>query len=192
MNGDLSKARDSFIEGLGHLVSTMGLSRVIGQLYAMLFLSREPLCLDDMAERLRISKGNASVNIRELEKLRIVRKVWVKGSRKDYYEAELDLDKLIGNAIVGAVKRRMDMVVETVTGTEKLIQKTKRMNKEQKKIAELYLSRLRRVKEIRELAQEMLNSVSYSLKTICTGHRGIINGLGSPGIPEQEKTGANG
>ncbi|GAI58857.1 unnamed protein product [marine sediment metagenome] len=92
MTEDLIKARDNFVEGIGYLASTAGLNRVIGQLYAMLFLSNEPLCLDDMAERLKISKGNASVNIRELEKLRVVRKVWVKGSRKDFYEAELDLE----------------------------------------------------------------------------------------------------
>ena len=75
MNEDLTRVRDNFIEGIGRLTSTMGLSRVIGQLYAILFLSNEPLCLDDMAERLKISKGNASVNIRELEKLIVVRKV---------------------------------------------------------------------------------------------------------------------
>ena len=75
------------------------------QLYAILFLSDNPLCLDDMAERLKISKGNASVNIRELEKLGVVRKVWVKGSRRDFYEAELDLEKLIKNGIVAAAKR---------------------------------------------------------------------------------------
>ena len=161
MNEDLIKVRDNFIEGIGHLASTMSLSRVIGQLYAMLFLSNEPLCLDDMAERLKISKGNASVNIRELEKLGVVRKVWVKGSRKDFYEAELDLDKLIKNAIVGAAKRRMDMILETVIGTERLIEKTKGMDEEQKRTAELYLRRLQRVKEIHRLAEEMLQSISY-------------------------------
>ena len=161
MNEDLIKACDNFIEGIGHLASTVGLSRVIGQLYAMLFLSNEPLCLDDMAERLKISKGNASVNIRELEKLGVVRKVWVKGSRKDFYEAELDLDKLIKNAIVGAAKRRMDMILETVIGTERLIKKTKGMDEEQERTAELYLRRLQRVKEIHRLAEEMLQSISY-------------------------------
>ena len=120
MNENLAKARDNFIEGIGHLASTVGLTRVIGQLYAMLFLSNEPLCLDDMAEALRISKGNASVNIRELEKLGMVRKVWIKGSRKDFYEAELDLEKLIKSGIVAAAKRRMDMILETVNTTENL------------------------------------------------------------------------
>ena len=159
MSGNLAKARDNFVEGIGHLASTVGLTRVIGQLYAMLFLSNEPLCLDDMAERLKISKGNASVNIRELEKLGVARKVWVKGSRRDFYEAELDLEKLIKSGIVAAVRRRMDMILETVDMTENLVKKAKGTNEEEKRMAELYLKRLESVKEIYRFAQEMLENL---------------------------------
>jgi len=162
MNKYLSKACDNFIEDIGHLAATIGLSRVIGQLYAMLFLSNEPLCLDDMAERLKISKGNASVNIRGLEKLGLVKKVWVKGSRRDFYEAELNLEKLIKSGIVAAAKRRIDMILETVVGTENLIKKAKGMNGEEKKTAELYLKRLQSVKEIHRFAQEMLDDLFES------------------------------
>jgi len=56
MNEDLLKARDRFIEGIGLLATTVGVSRVIGQLYAVLFLSDKPLSLNDMVERLKISK----------------------------------------------------------------------------------------------------------------------------------------
>ena len=161
MDENLTKACDNFIEGIGHLASTVGLNRVIGQLYAMLFLSNEPLCLDDMAERLKISKGNASVNIRELEKLGLVRKVWVKGSRRDFYEAELDLEKLIKSGIVAAAKRRMDMILETVDTTENLIKKAKGVEGEEKKTAELYLKRLQSVKEIHRLAQEILGNIFF-------------------------------
>ncbi len=161
MDENLAKARDNFIEGAGHLASTVGLSRVIGQLYAMLFLSNEPLCLDDMAERLKISKGNASVNIRELEKLGVVRKIWVKGSRRDFYEAELDLEKLIKNGIVAAARRRMDMILETVIRTENLVKKVKGMNEEEKRMAELYLKRLQSVKEVQRFAEEMLGNIFY-------------------------------
>ena len=159
MDENLAKARDNFIEGAGHLASTMGLSRVIGQLYAMLFLSNEPLCLDDMAGRLKISKGNASVNVRELEKLGVVRKVWVKGSRRDFYEAELDLEKMIKSGIVAAAKRRMNMILETVVETENLVKKAKEMNGEEKKTAGFYRKRLQSVKEIHRFAQETLENL---------------------------------
>jgi len=159
MEENLVKAADNFIEGIGHVVSTVGLSRAVGQLYAMLFLSNEPICLDDMAERLEISKGNASINIRELEKLGIVRKVWVKGSRKDFYRAELDLEKLIQSGIVAVVKRRMDMILEAVAGTESVLRNAEGMSGEDNKVMELYLERLQRVKEVHKFVTEILDNI---------------------------------
>ncbi len=162
MNENLAEARDNFVEGAGYLALTVGLNRVMGQLYAILFLSSEPLCLDDMAEALGISKGSASVNIRELEKLGVVRKVWIKGSRKDFYEAEFDLEKLTRNAVVAALKKRMDMIVETLDTTENLVRKAEEDDGGEKETAKLYLKRLESVKQIHQFAEGMLDSLFES------------------------------
>lgn len=160
MNEDLSKARDRFIEGIGRLSTTVGVSRVMGQLYSMLFLSNKPLCLDDMVERLKISKGNASLNIRGLERLGVVKKVWVKGDRKDFYEAELDFQKIIKSGVIGAVKTRMKIARDTMVETENLIEKARtNLNEEEKKTAELYLGRLQSAKEIYRFAERMLDNI---------------------------------
>ena len=85
----LTSIRDYFIEGAGRLsASLLGiLNKVSGQIFALLLLSPEPLSLDDIVEHLQVSKGNVSINIRLLEEYNLVRNVWVKGSRLDYYEA---------------------------------------------------------------------------------------------------------
>ena len=160
MNEDLSKARDRFVEGIGRLAATVGVSRVIGQLYAMLFLSEKPLCLDDMVERLKISKGNASLNIRKLESLGVAKKVWVKGDRKDFYEAELDFEKIIKGGLIDIARSRMKIALDTVTETEDLIKKSKgNLNQEEKRSKKLYLRRLESAKEINNFIERMLNSV---------------------------------
>ncbi|MFH0800606.1 MAG: helix-turn-helix domain-containing protein [Pseudomonadota bacterium] len=86
----LDSATDIFIQGAGKISSALlgMINKVGGQIYAILFLSDEPLSLDDIAEKLAVSKSNVSINIRMLEDYSLVRKVWVKGSRKDYYAAE--------------------------------------------------------------------------------------------------------
>ena len=160
MNEDLSKARDTFIEGIGRLAATVGVSRVIGQLYAMLFLSEKPLCLDDMVERLKISKGNASLNIRKLESLGVAKRVWVKGDRKDFYEAELDFEKIIKGGLIDIARSRMKIALDAVTETEDLIKKSRgNLNEEEKKKKELYLKRLESAKEINNFIERMLNSI---------------------------------
>jgi DNA-binding transcriptional regulator GbsR (MarR family) len=88
----LTRARDRLIESAGKISANMlgMVSKVGGQIYALLFLARSPMSLDDVVETLHLSKGNVSVNIRMLEDCGLVRKVWVKGTRKDYYEAARD------------------------------------------------------------------------------------------------------
>ena len=160
MNEDLSKARDRFVEGIGRLAATVGVSRVIGQLYAMLFLSEKPLCLDDMVERLKISKGNASLNIRKLESLGVAKRVWVKGDRKDFYQAELDIEKIIKGGLIDIARSRMKIALDTVTETEDLIKKAQaNLNEEEKRRKKLYLKRLESAKEINNFIETMLNSI---------------------------------
>ncbi len=92
INSKLEKTLESLIESSGKISANMlgMVNRVGGQIYALLFMVRNPLSLDDVCDLLKTSKGNVSVNIRLLEEQGLVRKVWVKGSRKDYYEAVRD------------------------------------------------------------------------------------------------------
>ncbi len=88
----VEKALDRFIESAGKISANMlgMVNKVGGQIYALLFLSREPKSLDDISDILQVSKGNISVNIRLLEEFKLAKKVWVKGSRRDFYEANRD------------------------------------------------------------------------------------------------------
>ena len=126
----------------------------------MLFLSEKPLCLDDMVERLKISKGNASLNIRKLESLGVAKRVWVKGDRKDFYQAELDLEKIIKGGLIDIARSKMKIALDTVTETEDLIKKAKaNLNEEEKRRKKLYLKRLESAKEINNFIETMLNSI---------------------------------
>ena len=95
MNKELMKAQDMFLDKISHICKKLGLNNAMAQLYAILYLSNEALSLDDMVAHLKISKGSASVNIRALENYGAVRRVWIRGSRKDYYEADTDIVRVI-------------------------------------------------------------------------------------------------
>lgn len=108
MDKHLLEARDNIIESAGRTTQGFGLGRIIGQLYALLFFSPRPLSLDDMAEELKVSKGSVSTNIRELEKWGAVRRVWVKGDRKDYYEAEVDFLRIIREGLLPFFRHKLN------------------------------------------------------------------------------------
>ncbi len=83
-------------------------SKVGGQIYALLFLSRHPMSLDQIADSLKLSKGNISVNVRILEEAGLLRKVWVKGDRRDYYEAHRDQPRKLLKDFFDRVRRGIE------------------------------------------------------------------------------------
>ena len=96
-----------FTEDAGHLSQSLGVGRAIGQVYALLYFSPRPLGLADMQESLGISKGSASMTVRQLEQWGAVRKVWVKGDRRDYYEANDWIGQILRNVLVDTIGKRL-------------------------------------------------------------------------------------
>jgi DNA-binding transcriptional regulator GbsR (MarR family) len=75
-----------FIERTGLAVERLGMTRTFGRLFGLLLVAEGPLSLDQMAERLHVSKASVSTNARACEELGLARQVGLRGDRKDYYE----------------------------------------------------------------------------------------------------------
>jgi len=141
MNKKLLEARDNIIESAGRTTQGFGLGRIIGQLYALLFFSPSPLSLDQMAGELKISKGSASTNIRELEKWGAACKVWVKGDRKDYYEAEVDFFRILKEGILPFFRRKFDSSLVTAAESRAIVA-GQSFREQDRELAEFYRRRL--------------------------------------------------
>jgi len=157
----LASLVDGLVEAAGELAVSLGLNRVVGQLYALLYFSSRPISLDEMTERLKMSKGNISLNIRELEKWEAVRKVWVKGSRKDHYQVEPDILKIVFNRLKIGLTRRMEQTVGAITKAEITLKEIEdQTNKKQKATIQPYRERLERLKGIHSTVKTLLEGVS--------------------------------
>ena len=60
--------RNEFIDTIGEASERFGMARIAGLLKGLLLVSREPISLDEMAQRLEVSKASVSTNIRLLER----------------------------------------------------------------------------------------------------------------------------
>lgn len=161
-NEDLRRVHDSMLEGLGQLADYFGFSKVIGQLFGTLILSAEPLCLDDMVERLAISKASVSMNMRTLEHLGMVRQVYVRGGsgRRKYYEAETDYWQIIRNLLSGREMRDIERAIHTMEeNSQDLITAMSEMETEDEKIAQLYIQRMSQLQILFEFARLMINNI---------------------------------
>ena len=86
MTKTVEDIQNDVIHTIGEKAEKFGFSRIAGQLEGLLFLSPQPLSLDEMARRLEVSKASVSTNIRLLERWKLVRRVFNRGDWKNYYE----------------------------------------------------------------------------------------------------------
>ncbi len=115
MEKTLFRAREDLIQEIGRLSSFAGFNKAMGQIYALLYLSPEPVSLTDIARQLEISKGNASLNIQTMERWGLIRPVSKKGDRRDYYQAETDFWKIVRDIINERDKKEIDHTINAIT-----------------------------------------------------------------------------
>jgi DNA-binding transcriptional regulator GbsR (MarR family) len=87
----LTAARDEFISQWGAMGGAWGINRTMAQVHALLMTSDSALTTDDVMSELKISRGNAHQNLRELVGWGLVRSVIRKGERKEFFESEKDV-----------------------------------------------------------------------------------------------------
>lgn len=100
--------RWDMIEAGGRAVQSFGVPRLLGQIYVLLYLSPEPMGLDDMASHLGVSKASISISCRQLAAWGAIKSVWIRGSRRDFYTAEVDARRLIGGGLVATISQKLD------------------------------------------------------------------------------------
>lgn len=148
------------IEGLGQLASYFGFSKVMGQLFGVLMLSPEPLSLDDLMERLGLSKASVSTHMRTLEHMGIVHEVWVRDDRRKYYRAESDFWQILTNILRSRELRNVNQALQVLEeSAERLQRAIPEMEPEERRLAEFYLDRLGQLQDFFRLAQILLMSL---------------------------------
>jgi len=82
-------------DSIGRLIEFWGFKRNMGRLWAILYLSDQPLSAPGIQERLQLSSGAVSMTLNELTRWGVVKKVWLQGERRDHYAAEGNFWKMI-------------------------------------------------------------------------------------------------
>lgn len=90
----LAGARDEFVAQWGAMGTAWGINRTMAQIHALLITVPGSMTTDEIMADLKISRGNAHGNLRELISWGLVRNVIRKGERKEYFEAEKDAWKM--------------------------------------------------------------------------------------------------
>ena len=91
---EYQEAKNKFISTWGSLGTLWGINKAMAQIQALLFISTKPLSMEDIMDELKISRGNTSMNLRQLMDWGIVTKVLISGERKEFFTTEKDVQEL--------------------------------------------------------------------------------------------------
>jgi DNA-binding transcriptional regulator GbsR (MarR family) len=97
-----------FVLHFGEMGSRWGISRTVGQMYALIFLSSRPLNADEIAEQLSFSRSNVSMGLKELESWDLVRLQHLPGDRREYFSAPEDIWAIFQTLVEQRRKREVD------------------------------------------------------------------------------------
>lgn len=98
----------SFVLHFGEMGSRWGFNRTVGQIYALLLVSPEPLHADDIVEKLGFSRSNVSMGLKELQGWNLIRLIHKPLDRRDHFATPDDLWAILRTLVEERKKREVD------------------------------------------------------------------------------------
>jgi len=111
---EFNRSKEKFIRTWGELGCNWGITRTMGHIHALLLISPEPLSADDIMEELKISRGNANMNLRALLDWGLAHRRSLAGERKDYFTADKDLWNVFKKTLKKRKEKELNPMLEMI------------------------------------------------------------------------------
>lgn len=152
----LREARDQFVGQWGAIGSAWGINRTMAQIHALLVTASAPLSTDEVMAELKISRGNAHSNLRDLVGWGLVRSVVRKGERKEFFEAEKDVWRMFCTILRERRRRELRPAMAVLKECAERTREIKGSD------AQAFRKQLRSLAEFLEVADGVITKISRS------------------------------
>ncbi|OUR99390.1 transcriptional regulator [Flavobacteriales bacterium 33_180_T64] len=150
MNYDEAKIK--FVSTWGSLGSLWGINKAMAQIQALLFISTKPLSMEEVMAELKISRGNTSMNLRQLIDWGIVTKEIIPGERKEFFTTEKDVQELARTIAKERSRREIQPVIKVLKDVSSI------KDDGTKKTREL-IKQTKALHDLTETADDMINKL---------------------------------
>ncbi len=149
---ELQEAKEKFISTWGSLGTLWGINKAMAQIHALLWISPDPLSMEDIMEELHISRGNTSTNLRQLMDWGIVYKENKIGERKEYFASEKDVQELSKQIAKERSRREIEPTIKVLKEISRIKDDGSPQTKE-------FIQQTSALYELADTANTMLNKV---------------------------------
>jgi DNA-binding transcriptional regulator GbsR (MarR family) len=109
-----------FVAHWGLMARTWGINSSMGELFALLYITGTDWTAEDLRNWLAVSRGNVSMNLRELLAWGVVHKVHRPGERRELFRAETDVWTLFRRILSERKRRELDPSLRILDRTVRL------------------------------------------------------------------------
>ena len=110
----LPDAVERFVLHWGDMGGQWGVNRSVSQIHALLYVSERPLMAEEIAATLGLARSNVSTSIKELMAWNLIRRVPVKGDRREHFEAETEVWEIAMRIAAVRKEREIDPAVDAL------------------------------------------------------------------------------
>ncbi|MBI3409846.1 MAG: MarR family transcriptional regulator [Planctomycetes bacterium] len=110
----LAGVEDQFVELWNNMAGLWGISPTMARIHGLLYITGSALSMDDIMDRLAISRGNVSMNLSKLVEWGLVRRVHRRGARKEYFESLSDVWEMFTLVANQRKRREIDLILNTL------------------------------------------------------------------------------
>ncbi|MFZ4454473.1 choline uptake/conversion transcriptional regulator CudC [Salibacterium aidingense] len=116
----INNAKDLVVDSIAETMDLYGVTRSAGTLYGTMYLEGD-MTLDEMREKLGMSKPSMSTGVKKLQEFNVVKKTFRKGKRKQTYVAEKDFFQFFSNFFTQKWEREAKVNLHSVREAQELL-----------------------------------------------------------------------
>jgi DNA-binding transcriptional regulator GbsR (MarR family) len=135
---------------VGGLMEAWGFKRNMGRMWAVMYLSPEPMSAAQLCDRLSLSTGAVSMTLGDLSKWGVVKKSWVPGERRDYYEPETSIWKMVSGVFR---QRELQLIRSAIEAFDEAIE----ILEPSGKLTEFAVERIRGLLNLARIGENLLS-----------------------------------
>jgi DNA-binding transcriptional regulator GbsR (MarR family) len=110
----LEQVEQDFVDLWRRMSALWGISPTMAEIHGLLYITGAELSMDDIMARLRISRGNVSMNLSKLVEWGLVQRIHKRGDRRDYYESLSDVWEMFTLVAAQRKRREIDPILNTL------------------------------------------------------------------------------
>jgi DNA-binding transcriptional regulator GbsR (MarR family) len=114
---ELTPTMKKIILHWGEMGSSWGINRTVAQIYALLYLSPEPLTADEVSSNLALARSTVSTGLHELQSWGVVKIIHVLGDRRDHFTTMNDIWEIFRVILDERKRREIDPTLEFLQET---------------------------------------------------------------------------